>query len=106
MAGRVPAHCAAILVVAKAGAELACRAHEMEFGDGADRVRRGIVSYYAAATLARATGLASWLDLMHEASRADAARGALPPFYRPALQIAGDRTLPLVGRPEGDGLPR
>lgn len=86
------------------GEELTCRAHEAEFDDGGAAVRRGVVSYYAAATLPEATTLQSWLDLIHETSREDVVKGRLNPFHQPTLQLTGDETMPLIGRPSTQGL--
>jgi hypothetical protein len=60
-------------------------------------VPRGVVSYYAAATLAEATTLRAWLQLIEERSQTDAANGRLTPFHQPILQITGDGSLPLFG---------
>lgn len=84
---------------AEDGAELACRAHEKDFDDGGMPVSRGVISYYAAATLAEATTLRSWQQSIEEMIQADAARGRLTPFYQPTLQVTGDGNLPLIGRP-------
>jgi hypothetical protein len=69
-------------------------------------VRRGVVSYYAAATLTEATTLHSWLRLIERTSQEDAAKGALTAFHQPILQIDGDGSLPLIGKPMADGSPR
>jgi hypothetical protein len=80
------------------GAELACRAHEKAFEDGGRPVRRGVVSYYAAATLASATTPHSWLRSIEKMSQEDMAQGAITRFHLPILQIMGDGNLPLIGR--------
>jgi hypothetical protein len=87
---------------ANAGEGLACRAHEHDFDQGGKMVRRGVVSYYAAATMTRATTLRSWLHLVDEMSQKDLDSGRLTPFYQPILQIGGDGDLPLIGKPAGN----
>lgn len=93
-----------MIMRAQAGAGIACRAHEAELDDGGGPVRRGVVSYYAAATLPEATTLQSWLDLIHETSREDMAEGRLTAFHQPILQITGDGSMPLIGWPARQGL--
>ncbi len=93
----MPANVAALVKQAETGAELSCRAHEKEFAESGIVVRRGVISYYAAATLAKANDLTSWLSLIEQMSQADLATAVITKFYQPVLQIAGDSTLLLPG---------
>jgi hypothetical protein len=90
---------------AKDGAELACRAREKVFDDGGVPVPRGVLSYYAAATLPKAITFGSWLRLIEHASQGDLASGILTPYHQPALQVLGDGRLALIGSPEMSGPP-
>jgi hypothetical protein len=94
----VPANGAALIKKAEVGAELTCRAHEKEFAERGGLVRRGVISYYAGATLANANDLHSWLQLIEQMSQTDVARGIITPFYQPVLQLTGDTSLALLGK--------
>jgi len=72
------------------GAELACRGHNYDLPVGDNAMPRGIVSYYATATLAGATTLGDWLTRIESLVKQDAQAGRLPVFFRPDLQLLGD----------------
>ena len=93
----MPANVGALVKKAETGAELTCRAHEKEFVEGEIVVRRGVISHYAAATLASANDLSGWLDQIEQMSQNDLATGVISPFYQPVLQVIGDARLPLPG---------
>ena len=93
----MPANVGALLKQAEAGAELACRAYTKEFAEGGTVVRRGVISHYAAATVAGANDLSDWLAKIEQMSRTDLASGVITPFYQPVLQVIGDARLPLPG---------
>lgn len=93
----MPANVSALVKKAEAGAELACRAYTKEFAEGGSVVRRGVISHYAAATVAGANDLPDWLARIEQMSRADLSSGVITPFYQPVLQVIGDASLPLLG---------
>lgn len=93
----MPANIAVLVKQAEAGAELSCRAHEKEFAERGIVVPRGVISYYAAATLTKANDLSSWLSLIEQMSQEDLATAVITKFYQPVLQIVGDSTLALPG---------
>ena len=95
----MPANVGAILKKAEVGAELTCRAHEKEFDVDGATVRRGVISYYASATLTQAQDkAASWLHLIEQMSATDVVNMTITAFYQPSLQLSGDLGVPLVGR--------
>jgi len=94
----VPANVSALVKKAEPGAELTCRAYTKEFAEGGAVVRRGVISHYAAATVAGVTDLAAWIDAIERMSQADLATGVITPFYQPVLQVIGDAALALPGR--------
>jgi hypothetical protein len=100
LAGRVPANVVALVKQAEIGAELSCRAHEKEFTEHGIVVCRGVISYYASATLARANDLSSWLARIEQMGQEDLATSVITKFYQPVLQIAGDVNFPLPGSAE------
>ena len=63
---------------------------------------RGVISYYAAATLPAATTLRSWQQLIARMSQEDVDRGALGRFDQPKLQIRGGGSLSLIGSPRAE----
>lgn len=95
MNGSVPANVSALVKQAEAGAELAYRAYTKELAEDGSIVRRGVISHYAAATIAGAHDLAGWLTAIEQMSQADLATGVITPFYQPARQVIGDARLPL-----------
>lgn len=58
---------------------------------------RGIVSYYAAATLARAITMRSWLGLIEAMVADDLRRHRLDDNKTPSLQVLGDASSLLPG---------
>ena len=93
----MPANVSVLVKKAEAGAELTCRAYTKEFAEGGSVVRRGVISHYAAATLAGANDLGSWLAAIERRSQADLTAGVTTPFYQPTLHVIGDSRLPLPG---------
>lgn len=84
---------------AEPGAELACRARNYRFDYQDNHQERGVISYYAAQTLAQATTIAAWLQRIEAMVSADLHQGRLPPFYQPSLQILGHAATELPGAP-------
>ncbi|MEZ4866965.1 MAG: hypothetical protein R3C14_36925 [Caldilineaceae bacterium] len=75
---------------AQLGAELACRGHNYALPPGKDAQPRGVLSYYATATLPAAQSMGDWLARIHAKVQQDVTAGVLPLFYRPDLQLLGD----------------
>lgn len=96
----MPANAGALLKFAEPGAELSCHAHEKEFEENGILVPRGVISYYAGRTLSKAKTLASWQQAIEVISQNDVAGGLITPFFRPVLQVYGDKELPLFGSDE------
>jgi hypothetical protein len=96
----VPVYTSALLMCAQPGAELACRGHNYNLPLGAQAQPRGVLSYYATATLPKASSLGDWLLRIESMARQDVDAGNLPPFYRPELEIVGDPDTPLPGIPQ------
>jgi hypothetical protein len=82
---------------AQPGAELACHLHNYNLPAGAQARARGVLSYYAAATLPQARSLGDWMKRIEAMAQQDVDAGILPPLYRPHLQIMGDENTPLPG---------
>jgi hypothetical protein len=97
----VPANVTAIVMKSNPGEELTCRALNYNFEQNGERVPRGIISYYATATLVRATTFESWLDAMNAAIESDLLQRRLNRLNRPSLQITGDGSAHAPGRPGG-----
>jgi hypothetical protein len=89
----------AMIVKSQPGAELSCRAQNYSFDQKGVKVERGVISYYAAQTLPRATTMESWLQLINESSDSDLNQGRLKRTYKPLLQIHGDQTIMAPGKP-------
>ncbi|MCI0690706.1 hypothetical protein L0337_01720 [candidate division KSB1 bacterium] len=77
------------------GAELACKAHNKVF----EKIERGIISHYAAKTMAQATTIVSWVSMINEMSGKDFSRGLITDLEKPSLQIIGDLSAKLPGEP-------
>jgi hypothetical protein len=86
----VPAHVSGLILQAQPGAELACRAHNYNLPPGEAAQPRGILSYYAAATLTAAHSMGDWMGRIEAKILADVEARALPAFYRPDLQMLGN----------------
>jgi hypothetical protein len=95
-----------MIMKSQPGAELSCRAHNYRFDHNGVQLERGVVSYYAAQTLPKATTVESWLGLINESSNSDLRQGRLKPVYRPLLQILGDQTIITPGKPVSGELKR
>jgi len=89
----------ALVMKPEPGAQLACRARNYPFAHQGRHHERGVISYYAAQTLAQATTLASWLQLIEARARTDLRQGRLPWLYQPSLQILGSAATRLPGDP-------
>jgi hypothetical protein len=74
--------------------------HNYNLPAGAQAQPRGVLSYYATATLPKASSLGDWLLRIESMARQDVDAGNLPPFYRPELEIVGDPDTPLPGIPQ------
>jgi hypothetical protein len=79
------------------GAELACRARNYDLPAGQHAVPHGVISYYAAATLAEASTVGDWLACIETTAQQDVQAGKLPPLYRPELYVLGDSNRPVPG---------
>jgi hypothetical protein len=88
-----------MVVKSQPGAELSCRAQNYRFDQNGVKVERGVISYYAAQTLPKATTMESWLQSINESSGSDLRQGRLKPSYKPLLQILGDQTIMAPGKP-------
>jgi hypothetical protein len=95
-----------MIMKSQPGAELSCRALNYRFDHNGVKLDRGVISYYAAQTLPKATSVESWLRLINESSDTDLRQGLLKPVYRPLLQILGDQTIAAPGKPVSDDLKR
>jgi hypothetical protein len=95
-----------MIMKSQPGAELACRAHNYRFDHNGVKLERGVITYYAAQTLPKATTAESWLRLINESSDSDISQGRLKPVYRPLLQILGDQTITAPGKPVSGDLKR
>jgi hypothetical protein len=98
LAGRAPAQGAALVMHGESVDFLACQTQSKYFDYQGTQVSFGIISYYAATSLAQAADLGSWLQGIEARSEADYAAGKLPLLSKPRLQIVGDppRRLPGV----------
>ncbi|MEZ4727469.1 MAG: hypothetical protein R3E79_10075 [Caldilineaceae bacterium] len=91
----MPAHTAALVMRAQPGAELTCQGHNYDLPPGTGTQSRGVLSYYATATLPTAQTMGDWLAQIEKQVQQDGAMGTLPAFYRPNLQLLGDSDQPL-----------
>ncbi|MCG8348718.1 MAG: hypothetical protein MI924_13190 [Chloroflexales bacterium] len=62
-------------------------------------VRRGIISYYAAATMEQATSMQSWVNLIEKKSGDDLTQHKITLFHKPMLHISGDPNIAVIGAP-------
>jgi len=88
---------------ASPGAELACRGHNYDLPVGDNAVPRGVVSYYATATLAGATTLGDWHARIETLVQQDFQAGKLPRFCLPDLHVLGDSGQLIPGKPRRSG---
>lgn len=81
---------------AQPGAELTCQGHNYDLPPGNGTQSRGVLSYYATATLPAAQTMGDWLAQIQKQVQQDGAMGLLPAFYRPNLHLLGnsDHSLP------------
>lgn len=77
--------------------ELACRAQEHDFDLNGDKVRRGVVSYHAAATLQSSLSMEAWLQAIHQSAARDVASQSLPARLKPTLTLLGNPAAPAPG---------
>ena len=85
----MPVNTSAVVMRTQPGAELVCRGHNYNLPPGDAAQRRGVLSYYATATLPAALSLADWLARIEAHIQQDVEAGHLPVFYRPQLQLLG-----------------
>lgn len=84
------------------GAELSCRGHNYNLPVGDHTLPRGVVSYYASATLASARTLSDWQARIETLVQRDVQAGKLPPLYEPELQVLGDGDQPVDAQRHAD----
>ena len=60
--------------------------------------RAGVISFYAAATLADASTIGDWLARIEAVVQQDVEAGKLPRFYRPELHVQGGINQPTPGK--------
>ena len=85
------------------GGGLVCTAQEADFDVSGSPVRRGVVSYYATATMLEAIDFASWVERIEQRSSADLAEGRISPLLTPMLRICGNPGTKLLGDSRGRG---
>jgi hypothetical protein len=93
----VPANVVGIVMKAQPGAELNCTARNHRFQQDGKPVDRGVTSYYAARTLAEASTIGNWLELMKKMADADRRQGRIHELQLPAWQILGEPATRLPG---------
>jgi len=86
-----------MVMKAEPGAELACRAYEMDIDMDGKPICRGIISYYAALTMEKATDMHSWIDLIEQISGEDLAQNTIKLHQKPMLQLCGDAHIKVIG---------
>ena len=86
----------AIVRHAEPGEELACKFPEKIFGN----TKYGIISYYAAKTMAQATTIESWVSVINGMVDKDFSQGIINDLERPSLQIIGNSSARLPGEPK------
>jgi hypothetical protein len=96
LAGRVPANVVTVIMDAPRD-ELECRAFSLPFNQNGEKVDRGVISYYAALTLARAASVKDWLALINEKAGIDVQQKKLTLIRQPKLKMIGDANLLLPG---------
>jgi hypothetical protein len=104
LAGRLPRNVSAIIMKSEPQDTLSCRTGGGVFGEGAARKRYGVITYYAATTLAAASTLADWLAAIDAEAERDMAAGRLARPRRVPLMIEGDGAARLPGRPAARGI--
>jgi hypothetical protein len=90
LAGRLPANATALIMKSQPQGALTCRTGTALLGDGAARVRHGVVSYYAASTLAAAGTVQDWLAAQDRLAAQDISQRRLESFRRVSLMVEGD----------------
>jgi hypothetical protein len=95
----VPAHVTALVLADTPATKLTCTARSEPFAVAGKTVERGVISHYAASTLAAATTASDWLSRIQEAVRRDG--GDRKTATRASLQIklAGTGSQLLPGKP-------
>lgn len=95
----MPAHVNALVLADTPATKLTCTARSEPFAFAGKTVERGVISHYAASTLAFATTASDWFARIQEAVRRDG--GDRKPATRASLQMrlegTGSRRLP--GKP-------
>ena len=85
----MPQNTTAVIMKAKPGAEMQCRAHSHDFTENGITQRRGVISYYFARALSRAKTLSQCVEVANQLVQNDVLAGRLPPAFRPAFKIEG-----------------
>jgi hypothetical protein len=99
LVGRLPANVTALIMKSDPQNSLSCRTGTALFGEPPKRTRHGVISYYAARTLATAGNTGAWLSAFSAATERDVAEGKLQAIRRVRLMIEGDSSVRLPGRP-------
>lgn len=86
-----------MVMEAAPGNELTCKAHEMDVEVDGTPVRRGIISYYATATMRQASDFQSWFELIEQQSGEDLVEQKISLFRKPTLRICGNPSTAVIG---------
>jgi hypothetical protein len=98
LAGRLPAHTTAFIMKSDPQSSLTCRTGTALLGEAPPRIRHGVVSYYAATTMAGADTAGDWLSAMDAAAERDLSTGNLKRVQRVSLMIEGDSSVRVLGQ--------
>ena len=93
----MPSNAVAVVMDDEGHAKLACKARNAEFSVGDANVERGVVSYYAARTIADAGTVQEWVARMNEAIRRDREAEKLGAGLWVQMRVTGNATLQLPG---------
>jgi hypothetical protein len=99
LAGHLPANVTALIMKSDPQSSLSCRAGTAVLGEPPHHLRHGVISYYAARTIATADSAGAWLSAFDAAAARDVSEGNLQGLRRVSLMIEGDPSVRVLGRP-------
>jgi hypothetical protein len=98
LVGRLPSNVTAIIMKSEPQDTLNCRTGTAFFQESSGRIRRSVITNYAARTMKTVRTVGEWLKAIDVTADRDVSSGRLESFRRVRLMVEGEATARLVGQ--------
>jgi len=98
LVGRLPSNVTAIIMKSDPQDTLNCRTGTAFFQESSGRIRRSVITNYAARTMRSVRTVGEWLNAIDASADSDVSSGRVESFRRVRLMVEGESTARLVGQ--------